>query len=64
MESTVPEFQEQLSRIEELINALNATPDSVVSAKSRELPDHRFTKLLGAWVLVFFSSKPIGATRP
>jgi Fe-S cluster biogenesis protein NfuA len=37
MESSAPEFQRQLSRIEELINALNVAPDSVLSAKSREL---------------------------
>lgn len=37
METPVPEFQEQLSRIEELINTLNAAPDSALSAKSREL---------------------------
>ncbi len=37
MESSAPEFQKQLSRIEELINTLNAAPDSIVSTKSREL---------------------------
>ena len=37
MGTRVPEFQKQLSRIEELINALNAAPDSALSAKSREL---------------------------
>lgn len=37
MESSGPEFQRQLSRIEELINTLNAAPDSVLSVKSREL---------------------------
>jgi len=37
MESSAPEFQKQLSRIEELINTLNTAPDSVLSAKSREL---------------------------
>ncbi len=31
------QFQEQLSRIEELINTLNAAPNSSLSAKSREL---------------------------
>ncbi len=37
MESSAPEFQQQLSRIEELVNTLNAAPDSVLSVKSREL---------------------------
>ena len=37
MESSAPQFQKQLSCIEELINTLNAAPDSVLSAKSREL---------------------------
>jgi hypothetical protein len=34
MESHGPQFQKQLSRIEELINALNAAPNPTVSAKS------------------------------
>jgi Fe-S cluster biogenesis protein NfuA len=37
MQSLAPQFQKQLSCIEELINTLNAAPDSVLSAKSREL---------------------------
>jgi len=37
MESCGPQFQKQLSHIEELINALNAAPDTTVSGKSREL---------------------------
>jgi Fe-S cluster biogenesis protein NfuA len=37
MESSAPEFQKQLSHIEELVNTLNAAPDSILSAKSREL---------------------------
>jgi Fe-S cluster biogenesis protein NfuA len=37
MESRGPQFQKQLSHIEELIDALNAAPDSTLSTKSREL---------------------------
>jgi hypothetical protein len=37
MESRGPQFQKQLSHIEELINALNGAADPTLSAKSREL---------------------------
>src|SRR6476660_7011571 len=37
MTSRAPKFERELSRIEELINALNAAPDTTVSGKSREL---------------------------
>jgi len=37
MESCGPQFQKQLSHIEELINALDTAPDPTVFAKSREL---------------------------
>jgi Fe-S cluster biogenesis protein NfuA len=37
MTSRAPKFEKELSHIEELINALNAAPDTTVSGKSREL---------------------------
>jgi Fe-S cluster biogenesis protein NfuA len=37
MEPRSPQFQKQLTRIEELINALNAARDATVSAQAREL---------------------------
>ena len=37
MESRSPQFQRELGRIEELINALNAAADSTVAAQAREL---------------------------
>ena len=37
MEPRSPQFQKELGRIEELINALNAAADSAVAAQAREL---------------------------
>jgi hypothetical protein len=37
MNSKSGQFQKQLARIEELINALNAAPDSLVCMQAREL---------------------------